>query len=45
MRQGGDLSHAETNDSMRLFAKEVMPRLRELPPPSPEYARDWTRAA
>jgi alkanesulfonate monooxygenase SsuD/methylene tetrahydromethanopterin reductase-like flavin-dependent oxidoreductase (luciferase family) len=45
MMQGGDLSHAETVDSMRLFAKEVMPRLRDLPPPAPEYARDWTRAA
>lgn len=30
MMQGGDLSHEETNDSLRLFAKEVFPRLKEL---------------
>jgi alkanesulfonate monooxygenase SsuD/methylene tetrahydromethanopterin reductase-like flavin-dependent oxidoreductase (luciferase family) len=29
MMQGGDLSHAETTDSMRLFAREVLPRLRD----------------
>ena len=28
--QGGHLSHADTCDNIRLFAKEVMPRLREL---------------
>jgi alkanesulfonate monooxygenase SsuD/methylene tetrahydromethanopterin reductase-like flavin-dependent oxidoreductase (luciferase family) len=28
MMQGGDLSHAETADSLRLFGKEVLPRLR-----------------
>jgi hypothetical protein len=43
--QGGDLSHADTTDSMRLFAREVMPRLRELPRPNPDYASDWTPAA
>ena len=29
MMQGGALSHAETTDSMKLFAKEVLPRLEE----------------
>jgi len=29
MMHGGPLSHADTNDSLKLFAKEVMPRLRE----------------
>lgn len=35
MMQGGDLSHAETTDSLRLFAKEVLPRLKELGIPDP----------
>jgi alkanesulfonate monooxygenase SsuD/methylene tetrahydromethanopterin reductase-like flavin-dependent oxidoreductase (luciferase family) len=35
MMQGGDLSHEETRDSMRLFAKEVFPRLKELEVPEP----------
>lgn len=29
MMQGGALNHEETSDSMRLFAKEVLPRLEE----------------
>lgn len=29
MMQGGSLSHADASDSIRLFGKEVMPRLRE----------------
>jgi hypothetical protein len=29
MAQAGTLSHADTADSLTLFAKEVMPRLRE----------------
>lgn len=40
MMQGGDLSHEDTKDSMRLFANEVLPRLKELPPPDTvDYAR------
>ena len=35
MMQGGELSHEETQDSMRLFAKEVFPRLKELEVPDP----------
>lgn len=31
MMQGGDLSHQEATRSLKLFAREVMPRLRELP--------------
>lgn len=31
MAQGGSLSHEETCDSLKLFAKEVLPRLREEP--------------
>jgi alkanesulfonate monooxygenase SsuD/methylene tetrahydromethanopterin reductase-like flavin-dependent oxidoreductase (luciferase family) len=30
MGQGGDLSHADTVDSLTLFAREVLPRLKEL---------------
>ncbi|MEI9931195.1 MAG: hypothetical protein WDM89_11805 [Rhizomicrobium sp.] len=30
LSQAGDLSHAETVDSLTLFAKEVMPRLKAL---------------
>lgn len=30
MAQGGDLSHAETVDSLKLFARDVMPRLQGL---------------
>lgn len=30
MGQGGDLSHADTVDSLSLFAREVMPRLQDL---------------
>ena len=33
MMQGGALSHEDTVDNMRLFAREVMPRLQELPLP------------
>jgi alkanesulfonate monooxygenase SsuD/methylene tetrahydromethanopterin reductase-like flavin-dependent oxidoreductase (luciferase family) len=29
MMQGGDLGHADTESSLRLFAKEVLPRLKE----------------
>lgn len=29
MMQGGELSHAETSDSLTLFGKEVLPRLKE----------------
>jgi alkanesulfonate monooxygenase SsuD/methylene tetrahydromethanopterin reductase-like flavin-dependent oxidoreductase (luciferase family) len=35
MMHGGALSHADATDSMKLFAREVMPRLKELPPPEP----------
>jgi hypothetical protein len=35
MMHGGDLSHEDTTDSMRLFASEVLPRLQELEPPEP----------
>jgi alkanesulfonate monooxygenase SsuD/methylene tetrahydromethanopterin reductase-like flavin-dependent oxidoreductase (luciferase family) len=35
MMHGGDLSHTETEDSMKLFAHEVLPRLRELKKPEP----------
>ena len=31
MMHGGDMSHADATKSMRLFAKEVLPRLKELP--------------
>jgi alkanesulfonate monooxygenase SsuD/methylene tetrahydromethanopterin reductase-like flavin-dependent oxidoreductase (luciferase family) len=31
MMHGGDLSHADTTDSLRLFSQEVLPRLKELP--------------
>jgi alkanesulfonate monooxygenase SsuD/methylene tetrahydromethanopterin reductase-like flavin-dependent oxidoreductase (luciferase family) len=33
MMHGGTLSHGEATDSMKLFAKDVLPRLRELPSP------------
>jgi len=39
MMHGGDLSHADATDSMKLFAREVLPRLQELPPPDPRIAR------
>jgi hypothetical protein len=29
MGQGGRLGHADTEDSLRLFARDVMPRLKE----------------
>jgi alkanesulfonate monooxygenase SsuD/methylene tetrahydromethanopterin reductase-like flavin-dependent oxidoreductase (luciferase family) len=29
MMQGGDLGHADTSDSLKLFAKEVLPRLKD----------------
>ena len=29
MMQGGDLSHEDTGDNLTLFAREVMPRLKE----------------
>ena len=35
MMHGGDLSHEDTTDSMKLFAREVLPRLQELVPPEP----------
>lgn len=37
MMQGGRLSHADTADSLQLFAREVLPRLQELSP-----ARDYS---
>ncbi|MGE0733615.1 MAG: LLM class flavin-dependent oxidoreductase [Alphaproteobacteria bacterium] len=36
MMQGGDLGHADTTDSMKLFAREVLPRLQELAVPEPK---------
>lgn len=38
MMHGGDLSHADATDSMKLFAREVLPRLKELPPPDSRIA-------
>jgi alkanesulfonate monooxygenase SsuD/methylene tetrahydromethanopterin reductase-like flavin-dependent oxidoreductase (luciferase family) len=39
MMHGGDLSHAEATDSLKLFSREVLPRLKELPAPQRESAR------
>jgi hypothetical protein len=33
MGQAGFLSHADTVDSLTLFAKEVLPRLKDYPQP------------
>lgn len=40
--QGGFLDHADTKENLRLFAKEVLPRLRDL---NPELKRAATAAA
>ncbi len=45
MMHGGDLSHEDTTDSMRLFAREVLPRLKELVPPEPVDFRAQIEAA
>jgi alkanesulfonate monooxygenase SsuD/methylene tetrahydromethanopterin reductase-like flavin-dependent oxidoreductase (luciferase family) len=39
MMHGGDLSHAEATDSLKLFSREVLPRLKESSALQPENAQ------
>jgi alkanesulfonate monooxygenase SsuD/methylene tetrahydromethanopterin reductase-like flavin-dependent oxidoreductase (luciferase family) len=45
MAQGGTLDHADTCENLRLFAKEVMPRLGDLAMPENPYAEAAEKAA
>ena len=38
--QGGFLDHADTKENLRLFAKEVLPRLRDLNPEAKRAAAE-----
>lgn len=45
MAQGGTLGYEDTCENLRLFAKEVMPRLGEIPMPENPYAELAQKAA